>query len=275
MNTKLNELIERCGGLAKLNSITKYPSIPTYHVLGEKGRLTEQRVKLGQGPWLVTEKVDGTNGRIILTEHGWLLGSREELLTAQGDIVSNPALGIVQAFRPDVEAKLWPWWSRSIRLPDIVVIYAEVYGGKTTAAARHYTDAPDVFGFRVFDIAVLSEKDIAGLQPLTPDQLSGWRESDRRRFMPRDARGFMDFEVGVELTERLQLVLVLDTVPDLPETIESANVWMKQIVGDGVNIVAHEHDQVEGVVVRSVNSEFLAKLRFEDYARTLKATVRR
>jgi len=32
----------RSVNLRKLNSLTKYPSIPTYHKLGEKGILTEE-----------------------------------------------------------------------------------------------------------------------------------------------------------------------------------------------------------------------------------------
>jgi hypothetical protein len=65
--------------------MTKYPSIPTYHTLGEKGTLLEETVSF-EGEVILTEKVDGTNARIILLPDGsFILGSREELLYASLD----------------------------------------------------------------------------------------------------------------------------------------------------------------------------------------------
>lgn len=56
------------------------------------------------GPVTLTEKVDGTNSRIIVLPDGsYLIGSREELLYARGDLIGNPALGIVDALRDVAE----------------------------------------------------------------------------------------------------------------------------------------------------------------------------
>ena len=67
-----------------LNSATKYPSILTYHGLGERGRLTEE-VATFPDMAILTEKVDGTNGRIILPPgDDYFIGSREELLYDSG-----------------------------------------------------------------------------------------------------------------------------------------------------------------------------------------------
>ena len=73
----------------KLNSLTKYPSILTYHELGTKGGLKEGLVEgksfAGQEVY-ITEKVDGTNGRVVFATNDkgevvdYLLGSRENLL---------------------------------------------------------------------------------------------------------------------------------------------------------------------------------------------------
>jgi len=49
--------------LAKLNSLTKYPSILTYHALGDKGILQETVQVPFDGRVIGTEKVDGTNRR--------------------------------------------------------------------------------------------------------------------------------------------------------------------------------------------------------------------
>lgn len=94
-----DEFSVRSCDLSKLNSMTKYPSIPTYHTLGEKGALLEETVPF-EGEIVLTEKVDGTNSRIILLPDGtFILGSREELLFAKGDLIGNPALGIVEALK--------------------------------------------------------------------------------------------------------------------------------------------------------------------------------
>jgi len=86
--------------LRALNSATKYPSILTYHKLGERGRLTDVLNIDPQGSLVVTEKVDGTNTRVIFMPDGYfLIGSREHLLYAKGDLIGNPALGIVESIK--------------------------------------------------------------------------------------------------------------------------------------------------------------------------------
>ncbi len=72
--------------------MTKYPSIPTYHALDPRnGGLLDETVPF-TGTVLATEKVDGTNARIVqLPDGGYLLGSREELLYAKGDLIGNPS----------------------------------------------------------------------------------------------------------------------------------------------------------------------------------------
>jgi hypothetical protein len=73
--------------LRRLNSATKYPSIPTYHRLGEKGRLQEDVLTPfpldPSTEYEITEKIDGTNTRIVLapSSEEYLIGSREEWLT--------------------------------------------------------------------------------------------------------------------------------------------------------------------------------------------------
>ncbi len=118
----INDLISKFG-IEKLNSLTKYPSILTYHTMGDRGMLQEE---LSEGaaftyPTYVTEKIDGTNSRIVLDFTGdYLVGSRENFLTAKFDRISNPALGIVDAVRDFAD-------TLSVNLPcnvdGLVVIY--------------------------------------------------------------------------------------------------------------------------------------------------------
>ncbi len=78
--------------LPGLNSATKYPSIPTYHALDPKnGNLLEEPVSFGHEQVLLTEKVDGTNVRLIFIHGHWFVGSREELLTHGGERLAPAA----------------------------------------------------------------------------------------------------------------------------------------------------------------------------------------
>ena len=98
--------------LKKLNSATKYPPIPTYHKLGDKGKLQEDSIDFASPKEnvvdvfhpqrvIATEKIDGTNGRIVFSkEQGYFIGSREELLYAKGDLIVNPTLNIVETLKP-------------------------------------------------------------------------------------------------------------------------------------------------------------------------------
>jgi hypothetical protein len=47
--------------LTRLNSLTKYPSIPTFHPLGERGRLLDEHLPVPAEPLYATEKINGTN----------------------------------------------------------------------------------------------------------------------------------------------------------------------------------------------------------------------
>src|ERR1051326_1446206 len=91
--------------LAKLNSLTKYPSILTYHALGDKGILKEAVQFPFEGRVIGTEKVDGTNSRLIFCpDQSVLVGSREDLLWERRDLIGNPAMGIVEAVKELVQA---------------------------------------------------------------------------------------------------------------------------------------------------------------------------
>ena len=56
--------------LGKLNSMTKYPSILTYHALGDKGALQDTVQVSFAGRVVGTEKVDGTNARLVFCPGG-------------------------------------------------------------------------------------------------------------------------------------------------------------------------------------------------------------
>lgn len=247
--------------LNKLNSMTKYPSIPTYHALGDKGALLEQTVSF-DGDIILTEKVNGTNSRIILLPDGnFVLGSREELLFARGDLIGNPALGIVDALKGIAD-------SLPVASSGIVVAYLEVYGGKVTAASSQYTAKQSV-GLRLFDVAVLTDTNIEMLFAKPVQQLAAWRDNSGQVFLDEEHLSKAASYYGFELTPRIA------TIPFMPVSIQEAHEFLKETCTQ--TLVALDEGacgRAEGIVARTTSRNAIAKLRFEDYERHAKRRIR-
>lgn len=250
--------------LRKLNSATQYPSILTYHVLGQRGRLTEDRTAdfrdEARSDVIVTEKIDGTNARIIVPPRGWgrpLVGSRTELLHYAGDVIHNPAQGIVDTVRP------WLPPLATLRMVDdaFTVLFGEVYGGKASSGSKNYTTNADLTGFRVFDVATVP---VAALS-WDIEKVAAWREGAGQDFM--HARQLDDIRADYEL----------DGVPVLaaaapPVTVADTHAWLaRTITRTHAPLDDSGKGRPEGVVVRTADRSQIVKIRSEDYERTAKA----
>ncbi|MCX4682340.1 RNA ligase family protein [Streptomyces sp. NBC_01433] len=247
--------------LNALNSATKYPSIFTYHELAQGGRLIEKATAF-TGDVILTEKVDGTNARIISLPGGdYLLGSREELFYARGDRVWNPRLSIVDALRPLAER---------ITSPDTgaVVYYLEVYGGQNISrASGEYTSGQTV-GHRLFDVATI--------QPSTMEQpraaIAAWRDNGGQDFLTEDELTTVAKTEGIELTPRLATV----AGSELPTGIEEMQAFLDRHMP--TTLVALDPDvsgRSEGIVLRTSDRSVIAKARFQNYERTLQVRNKR
>lgn len=240
--------------LDRLNSATKYPSILTYHEMGDRGRLSETvQVSFPAGQKLfVTEKVDGTNGRIVFLPDGprkYLIGSREEFLTAQGDLIPNPTYGIVKALE-DLAV-------RSGAVEDSVqVLFLEVFGGDLPAAKQY--SAQKGVGLRLFDSAFVP-LDILD-QPR--DKIAHWRDHGGQVF--RTTEDLELLAAGLSVAP----VPALATVDTLPTGVKDTYDWLKSFQKSRVDL-GGGLGRSEGVVVRTADRKTIAKLRFEDYERTL------
>lgn len=245
--------------LAALNSATKYPSIPTHHELDPKsGALLESATAFTDDA-VVTEKVDGTNGRLVLLEGGdYVIGSREELLHAKGDRISNPAQGIVAALKPLAERLS----ANASTGSGITVLYLEVYGNKIGAAAKQYQSGGAV-GHRLFDRAVV-DTEVLGWDLA---RISAWREDGGQQWTGE--QHLLDFAAaqGVALTPRLGTV----SAADLPAGVEDMHEWLKTVLPSTL-VALDEGAQggPEGIVLRTADRAVISKARFQDYARTLK-----
>lgn len=241
----------------RINSATKYPSILTYHAMGERGRLTEEVQVPLEGELVVTEKVDGTNARLIQLPFGgtWIAGSREELLHASGDLIHNPSLGIVDALRP-IAARLPSWPSSE----GVRVFFFEVYGGNIGSNAKQYTSTKAV-GVRIFDVATIP---ISVLE-MERDSIAAWRDAGGQAFEPESMLRAVAASIDVPLTPRLF------SMPPLPRLLSATLEWLAGAIGfTQVALDDMAGKRSEGVVVRTLDRSRIAKLRFEDYERTLK-----
>ena len=247
--------------LRKLNSLTKYPSIPTYHTMGPKNGILLDEFILFSEPVLATEKVDGTNARIVfLPGQTFLLGSREEFVYARGDLIGNPSMGIVEALRPLAE-RLCDAVSR----PDAIVVYfGELYGGKITAGSKQYTTAQRV-GFRLFDAIVM--QDFAAHLGESAEAISNWREAGNQPFV--DELALQDFAKSAEipLTPRIAEI----PVGELPATLQAGGAFLERWMPKSqCTLDESAAGKPEGLVIRTRDRKMIAKLRFEDYHRTLR-----
>lgn len=254
--------------LDKLNSLTKYPSIPTYHALREKGRIAadaqpqvsfcdEQALTTeDEQDLIITEKVDGCGGRIIVLPDGdWLIGSREELLTARGDRIPNSVLRIVEALQP-LANFVCEGFVRFVLETTAVVVFAEVYGGSVTKNSKQYTQTKQL-GYRVFDIAYVP------LEMLDKDraEIASWRDHGGQRFVDEVALIRYATTLNFALTPRW----AASTLP--PNRPTDVATWLYQFRYSQCVLDTGMEGAAEGVVVRTPTRSKIAKIRFDDYKR--------
>jgi hypothetical protein len=248
--------------LEQLNSFSKYPSIPTWHAKDHRGRLSPE---LTAAPWpaddyVATEKIDGTNARILVRPNDYLIGSREAWLTAYGDRVPNQLpIGhvVVNALRAIAERVTH---ERTIPTHG-VVLFLEVYGGTDKVLpCKSYGD--DV-GARLFDVMVFAKDEPA--PATTPAELAAWRDNGGQRFLNETELHAWASEWGVPLVPRCPC-----PIPPVEHDAAVAFIEETVCVLTMENRIVARQGPAEGVVVRSRDRARIAKLRTEDYARTLR-----
>ena len=259
----------RQADLAKLNSLTKYPSIPTYHALdGANGRLLEDAVPF-EGSVIGTEKIDGTNARLLFLPDGsFVIGSRENLLYGQGDLIGDPAQGIVAALKETAvrvnEARRTDDYRDNEFSSALLVLYLEVFGGNVSAASKRYT-AEKTVSFRLFDAALMPV--FEPMLTLAAAQIAQWRDQGRQPFLEENDLHSVAVRLGLPLAPRL---FRLDA-GDLPRSVSGMQQFLQEVLpATTCALDEGAGSRPEGIVLRSASRSVIAKARFEDYARTLK-----
>lgn len=246
--------------LGKLNSMTKYPSILTYHALGEKGVLQDAVQIPFEGRIVGTEKVDGTNARLIFCpDESVLVGSREDLLWERRDLIGNPAMGIVEAVKDTVQ-RLVEILCRPGR---IAIYFVEVFGRNIGGGAKNYTKTGRV-SFRLFDVVFIENYDEMFGWPA--ERISHWRDNGGQQYVAADEIVKLAGKIGFQTVPAL-----LDTdAAELPTDLEETYQYILKFQQSRCKLDEKANGEPEGVVIRSPDRSRIAKLRREDYERTLR-----
>lgn len=252
----------------KLNTMTKYPSIKTYHKLGKKGMLIEELQVMPEDikhTFLrMTEKVDGTNVRIIIHNGDYIIGSREELLYAKGDRIINKNMDIVEN-TIDIAEKMIN--SKLLNNDYIFVFYGELYGGTIGKNNKRYSNDKKIFGFRFFDYWSMRTCEFEQVfTNNTQDQLSCWRDNMKQPYGTSYGLDYFTSTVGLKRVPLLGKV----KVDELPTSIQGMyNLLKDTIIVTEVGLTETKDSRAEGFILRSEDRSFITKIRYEDYERTL------
>jgi hypothetical protein len=246
--------------LAHINSMTKYPAIPTYHTLNTTNGMLSEPVVQFTGQVIGSEKVDGTNGRMIIFPNGqWLVGSREELMHAQGDLVINPDLGIVNALHDLAEhVATHPH-------DTVTAYYLEVYGGGIGQSWKQYASTRDQAGYRLFDVVTLDGYDDMLTWPR--ERIASWRDHGGQRFVSEKELWEVAGSLALDVAPRLFDLLA----EDLPTGIAETRAFLAEhMPATRVALDSATPGRPEGIVLRTADRSVIAKARFEDYDKTLR-----
>lgn len=256
--------------LDKLNSMTKYPSIELYHKMNDKYRLTDELNfpdVFPNSPVFGSEKIDGTNSRIILMPDGYfILGSREELIYAKGDLIGNP----VQKILATLGDMVYRIPGMAYQDDRITVIYGEAYGGRNISQNSKQYSHGNAAGYRVFDIMVLLAEEWDDLYQLETAQIAAWRDHGNQPFLNLDYISNWLHHNGCTFFETVPHLFECD-FQDLPLTVQDMYDFMLKVSPSTLAALDADVPGIpEGIVLRTYDRKFIAKARREDYEKTLK-----
>lgn len=262
--------------LRKLNTLTKYPSILTYHNLGQRGSLIDSLVEnksFDDRDVYITEKIDGTNSRIVFftNAHGfiydYIIGSREEFLSSNGDRIINPSQGIVKNLLPIAEAIV----EHSLTFPSftlnpnsIYCLYGETYGGNINGAKQY--SGHGSYGFRAFDLWDMPFDNVLSVFDMEIDKISSWREHGGQPFVDVDELHAFCHLYNVSPVPYISVI----KGSSIPHSLQGVWDWMQVFASSNAKLDDDGKGMAEGIVVRYDDRSLIRKIRFEDYMRTKK-----
>ena len=276
MNTWLNNLIKYYG-IDKVNSITEYPSILTYHKLGDKGTLLNELYnenRFNKNEELeVTEKIDGTNMRLIISNSDYFIGTRSKIVYAKGDrIINDPAVEVVLK---DCKYLIDSFIGDRLIDNNIYVIYGEVYGYNICDGSKVYCSVnnSEHRKFRVFDVKAFPCLKLEEILDRSIEDVSRYKDSSKDYWYDYDMLDAFCEQFQLERTPvRMRL-----NESELPTDLDETYKWMLDNFNESLAVIGSPVEgkdynvrfgKSEGVVIRNKERTVISKLRFEDYERT-------
>lgn len=298
-----------CIDLDLYNGLTKYPSIPTYHARGERGKLLDEVQvdfsDVSPRDLVVTHKYDGTNVRVIVdnTSYGTIhvIGSRDRLLWATGDRLYRDEMGIV-------DTVLYSLGAFKPRYYGGLTVYFLELVGKGINGCRLYDDEK-LTGLRLFDIMVGSRDalQVTASYSSSDAALTWWREAGEQRFLHEDyletLQGPSAYPPLVARWAPVKRCPESELLAPPPLSIKETFSWMDQLIGfhkepteEELLNAGHTPEEVaaavaenaraqarrtelragvdlswrpEGLILRTRDRSKIAKFRFADYLSTM------
>lgn len=268
------KMIDKILGDNKYNSLTKYPSILTYHVM-DAGKLQNMLNYPEQDRDLtinISEKIDGTNTRILIYNNDYVIGSREDWIYAKGDRAITSSLQSIINFMANIAEGLIQDRQYKLDNDTLYCIYGELYGSKIQKASSRYTTTKDTYGYRIFDMWKMNE---AGLQQLDStindaNNASLWRENNSQPW-------FSDLDLSSFIKTGNSILVSVPQygkakLSDIPADIQSTYEYLLQYQRTQAELdnSLKKNTDAEGIIIRTKDRGYITKLRFEDYKKTLK-----
>jgi hypothetical protein len=245
----MNTLV-RLADLGRLHARTAYPLIPSYHPPDPDDGTLGPPLPKPPGDVIATELLDGVTCRVLLFADGsYLIGNPVRWLYASGDVIGDAAQGIVTVVRPLADSLAT---DVSVVPDTALVVYGEVFGGKTPAAAR-YTGRREV-GYRTTDVATVDLSEDVGLTFLLEKELTAFAAQHGLPLVPRVARF---------------------PARDLPNKPDGVLTLIEEVLPSSrCRLDADAEGDPAGLIVRSPDRSWVATLRLDDYRRAKKRKKR-
>ncbi|QBQ73291.1 RNA ligase [Nodularia phage vB_NspS-kac65v162] len=250
--------------IRSLNSATKYPIIPTYHKIGKDKKLQQDCIIFNE-PVIVTEKLDGSNGRIVFMPYGhYYIGSREELILSSSSVLfSDKTLDITCQNIVNILKPIADRLRERFNTSDpgyLLVLYFEVFGYKCSARGKQYSGNSTAVSCRLFDSCSVPVEMLGK----TLSHISSWWE--------HGGQEFASWGVLLELASDWELITVPTLSKDWIPTklIRATYLSLKQFIREtSCRIHITALGRPEGIIIRTPDRSQIAKIRYEDYGRTL------
>lgn len=257
--------------VSKLDTMTKYPSIPTYLKLGKRSMLEDDPIDFGFDDCVYGfEKCDGANGRIVFTPCGYFIGSRDRFIAYEKDleclVSENRDIDsiIIKELKPIAERL-----KDSMCNTDFVhSIYFEVYGGNI-GPHRNYTLTGKT-GAVMFDVFKIQICDLYEIIKFKIERIAGWRNNMGQTFLKVD--DLFDFSSMYKVN--LVPLIFITKGRDLPKNVVDTYQFLLYHIPKTLLYLDGNNEKPrglpEGIIVRTINRSLIGKMRIPDCERTLR-----